>query len=49
MGRFDREQLILDIFNVGLQIYLAMATSGLRVEDRVEGIGHRGRLGLSYC
>ena len=40
VGRFDRGQLTLVIFSVGLQIYLAMATFGLRVEDRLDGGGN---------
>ena len=40
MGRFDSGQLTLDIFSVGLRIYLAMATSGLSVEDRLDGGGN---------
>ena len=40
VGRFDKGQLTLDIFSVGLQIYLAMATSRLRVQDRLDGGGN---------
>ena len=40
VGRFESWKLTLDNFIFGLQIYYAMATSGLRVEDRLDGGGN---------
>lgn len=37
VGRSDSVVLTLQVWTVGFQFYLVMATSGLRVEDRLDG------------